>query len=354
MSVDLAAANAMAPPQLNATAIVVTHNAEAHVGDCIAALRSAGLDVRVVDNASTDGTTALLSASFPSVWMAANTTDLGFAAAVNQALTDVRTDVVLLVSPDCLLPSPSAQILVDTVRNDATVGVAGPCVVDADGRVRASAGPFETWASVAAGMVGGRLLRTYGAGPRRARRRGLTRDEAQIPTGQGGTAPRDVNWVSRTCLAVRADLLAELGGLDMGYFRAFEDAALCLQAWRHDARVVYQSAARVTYLAGTPTEADPSATWPDLYQGLLRFFALYRRRTYSLVRVSAFLHAVAGLGAALPRCVTAAGRARARTWESIARLALAADPLVLARPDPTPRRGTPAMRRQSEQEGHRL
>ncbi|HKS99426.1 MAG TPA: glycosyltransferase family 2 protein, partial [Rugosimonospora sp.] len=276
---------------LTATAIVVTHNSANHIGDALAPLRQAGIAVRVVDNASRDATVALVAATHPEVELTANRHNVGFASAVNQALRDVATDVVLLVNPDCVLPAATVQALVAYLRARPEVGIAGPRLVDADGRVTNSAHPFESLRSVIASRFGGNLVpvavRQALSG---ARRRSHYRcRDASKPVG--------VDWLSGACLAIRTELLARVGGLDEGYFLYYEDEELCLRARQHGAEVVYLPTVQAMHVGGA-SSADPSQLWPHLYRSMLRFFARNRRDAFHAVRAAVVLRAVVGIGLA--------------------------------------------------------
>jgi N-acetylglucosaminyl-diphospho-decaprenol L-rhamnosyltransferase len=307
-----------APNGLNATAIVVTHNSEAHVADCLTALRRAGLAVLVVDNASTDETARLVATRFPAVVQVVNRTNAGFAAAVNQALAAVDHGIVLLVNPDCVLPASTARALVTLLEQRPEIGVAGPRLVGADGHTAISAHPFESLASVLASRFGGSLL------PEGLRRllSGKRRRHAYDACRHPGP-PTTVDWVSGACMAVRTELLRELGGLDQGYFMYYEDEELCLRAWQRGARVCYVPAVEAIHVGGA-SSSDPSWIWPHLYRSMLRFFARHRPHSYPAVRAAVLLRALLGLGLAFlcPAPQRAADRARA--WVRVARIAVTA------------------------------
>ena len=165
--------------------------------------------MRVVDNASADGA-AVVAARFPEVTLVKNDENVGFAAAVNQTLATVDTEVVLLVNPDCVLDEGAAAVLVATLAGTPDVGVAGPGLSDPDGGVRNSANTFESWASVLVGKFGGSLLpirlrRLVCVGRRRRTYAACLRE----PDG-----PVAVDWLSGACLALRTSLVRDLGGLD--------------------------------------------------------------------------------------------------------------------------------------------
>ncbi|MFZ1465312.1 MAG: glycosyltransferase, partial [Anaerolineae bacterium] len=81
--------------------IIVGWNARDWLLRCLASLPAgaAGLDVEtwVVDNASTDGTVEAVARAFPQVHLIANTANLGFAAANNQAAGQTDSRYLLLL-----------------------------------------------------------------------------------------------------------------------------------------------------------------------------------------------------------------------------------------------------------------
>jgi GT2 family glycosyltransferase len=84
--------------------VVVTYNAEAHIGACLDAALRTGSDVVVVDNASSDGT--IREGAHRGVRLIANHTNRGFAAAANQGISSLTTEYVLLLNPDAIIQTP--------------------------------------------------------------------------------------------------------------------------------------------------------------------------------------------------------------------------------------------------------
>jgi N-acetylglucosaminyl-diphospho-decaprenol L-rhamnosyltransferase len=306
---------------MTATAVVVTYNSSAHVAECLAGLVEAGVEVIVVDNASTDGTARLVAERFPSVRLVSNGDNRGFAAAVNQGLREAESDVVLLVNPDCVVPAETARALCTFLAEHPGVGVVGPRLVDSDGRPAISAHPFEGLVSVVASRFGGGLVpvsfRRLLSGRARRRNYDACRD---------GARPVAVDWLSGACLAVRARVLRHLGGLDSGYFMYYEDEELCLQTWRSGAEVVYLPAVSAGHVGGA-SSANPAEVWPHLYRSLLRFQARHRPATYELVRLAILTRALLGVAYGFVRDTLArraTPRTRALAWARVARIALAA------------------------------
>lgn len=87
--------------------IIVTYQSAAHIGrciDCVAEAASAlDFELILVDNASSDGTVDVVRQGFgdcPWLKIVANSANLGFARACNQAAKLARGDYILLLNPD--------------------------------------------------------------------------------------------------------------------------------------------------------------------------------------------------------------------------------------------------------------
>jgi N-acetylglucosaminyl-diphospho-decaprenol L-rhamnosyltransferase len=306
---------------MSAAAVVVTYNSRDHVPACLEALAAAGVEIAVVDNASTDGTPDLVARQFPAVRLLANPDNRGFAGAVNQALAGTDADVVLLVNPDCLVSAGTVRELCSFLAENPDVGVVGPRLVDAEGRAAMSAHPFEGIVSIVASRFGGSLV------PVPVRRLLSSRARRRSYDACGaGDRPVAVDWLSGACLAVRSSVLHLLGGLDTAYFMYYEDEELCLQAWRSGAAVVYLPTVSARHVGGA-SSTNPAEVWPHLYRSLLRFQARHRPRTYGLVRAAILTRAVVGVIYGLVRDALAppgGPRSRALAWARIAQIALSA------------------------------
>ena len=85
---------------------IVTWNSEQLLEECFAALAAQDyrdLEVIIVDNASTDGTCAVLQTVEPSWRVIYNEKNVGFAAGQNQAIRSSRGEWVLCLNPDVVM-----------------------------------------------------------------------------------------------------------------------------------------------------------------------------------------------------------------------------------------------------------
>ena len=87
--------------------VIVTLNSAATLPACLDSLRAhapaASREIVVVDNASQDGTAAVVTRDWPTVQLLPMTSNLGFAAANNRGIRATTGDWLLLLNPDVVV-----------------------------------------------------------------------------------------------------------------------------------------------------------------------------------------------------------------------------------------------------------
>lgn len=113
--------------------VIVTWNSEQDIGACLESAAGQCEDVVVVDNASQDGTRDLV-AGRPGVRLIANESNRGFAAAVNQGVTALDNEMVLLLNPDAVLRTGIGDLV--QACGDTQVAAAAGKLVDEHGELQ--------------------------------------------------------------------------------------------------------------------------------------------------------------------------------------------------------------------------
>ncbi len=116
---------------------IVTHNSRRYIAPCldsVLAQEGRPSEVVVVDNASEDGTLAILAGYKERIRVIHNRRNWGFAAAQNQAIAAGTSDWVLALNPDVLLLPGFIEQMVAAGELDAKVGsVCGRLLAIGDG-----------------------------------------------------------------------------------------------------------------------------------------------------------------------------------------------------------------------------
>jgi GT2 family glycosyltransferase/glycosyltransferase involved in cell wall biosynthesis/SAM-dependent methyltransferase len=192
-------------------------------------------DLIIVDNASIDGTQEFLDSAVDSISLITNMTNNGFTLACNQGAQVARGEFVLFLNNDTE-PQPGwLEALVDVMKEDASIGIAGSKLVYPDGRLQEAGGIIFSDGS---GWNYGRF------------------DDPEHPRYN---YVREVDYVSGASLLIRRSLLMELHYFDEKYSPGYyEDTDLCFQARRAGYKVVYCPFSRVIHHEGISSGNDLS------------------------------------------------------------------------------------------------
>jgi len=180
------------------TVVVVTFNS-AH---CLPALGRELADcphVVVVDNGSDDGCATLTPRHLPQARVLALPQNLGFGAANNRALAQVRTPFALLLNPDCELGPDALAALVAAADADPQAAVLAPQLTSAQGRPDVNyRWPHLHWTS----------------------------------RGPAADGPACVGFVCGAAMLCRLSAFEGVGFFDERFFLYYEDDDLCLRLFQ--------------------------------------------------------------------------------------------------------------------------
>lgn len=207
---------------------------------------SQGHAVVVADNGSTDGSLALVEATFPEVRVIALGQNFGFCQGYNTALRQVRADYFVLLNSDVEVTPGWLAPLLHLLEQNPTVGAVQP-------KIRSYHQPH---CLEYAGAAGGFLDR-WGY----PFCRGRLFEEVEEDRGQYDDV-RPVFWASGACLCVRAAVYWELGGLDEDFFAHMEEIDLCWRMQNAGYQVYYSGQSHVFHVGGgTLHKSNPRKTY---------------------------------------------------------------------------------------------
>jgi GT2 family glycosyltransferase len=229
--------------------VIVSFNARSHLVTCLESLRtgapSTSHDIVVVDNGSSDGSVEAAS-EFPSVRVVAMERNAGFAAANNAGIRGSTGELVLLLNGDTIVPPGAIDRLVDRLLVDTRIGIAGPRIIDGEGRAELSFGRMISPINEVRQKIIGTL---YDA------RVGLFVRWVERETRR----EQLVDWVSGACLLVRRSAAESAGLLDERFFLYTEDVDFChaVRALGHG--VLFTPSAEIVHLRGRSRASVPAA-----------------------------------------------------------------------------------------------
>ena len=205
--------------------VIVNTNTREWLQGCLQSLEKQDvfdrIQVVVVDNASTDGSAAMMRKDFPSCELVQLDETVGFGQANNAGARHAGAPLLLLLNQDTVVREGSLREFIELLEEHPRCGVAGGLVYDGEGGLERSTGSFPTLGS----MVLDRLL------CRLPPARGLMGLHSERHwTGYGEA--RRVDWVTGAYLWVRRELFEKLGGFDENIYLYCEDVDLAYRALR--------------------------------------------------------------------------------------------------------------------------
>ncbi|MBN1953663.1 MAG: glycosyltransferase family 2 protein [Anaerolineae bacterium] len=240
--------------------VIVNWNVRDLLRSCLRSI-APGVEVIVVDNASTDGSAGMVRCEFPSVRLVANDENRGFSAANNQGIALARGRYVLLLNPDAEVLGDALDAMVAFADENPDVGVVGPQLLNPDRSVQSSRRRFptlmtaffeSTWLQPCAPRC---LLRRYYVADR------------------PDDVVQDVDWVDGAALMARREAIDEVGGLDEGFFMYSEELDWCYRFRAAGWRVVYFPAAHVVHYRGKSSEQVVVARHIHFQTSKVRYFS---------------------------------------------------------------------------------
>ncbi len=259
----------------------------------------------VVDNASADGSPAMVAAEFPHVRLLALDGNLGFTGANNLALASLgfsvparpgrtslggsRPDSVLLLNPDAELEPEALAEMASFLASTSQAGVCGARLSYGNGRFQHGAFRFPTLFQVAldffplAGLPGAHRLHN-------------SRLNGRYPAALwAGRTPFRVDFVLGAAMMVAGAAIEAAGGLDDGFFMYCEEMDWCLRLAEAGWSCWAVPTARVTHHEAQSSRQVRWDAYRRLWRSRLRFYAKHRRRYSAGYRLALRLLISAGL-----------------------------------------------------------
>jgi hypothetical protein len=262
--------------------IIVNWNTRDLLSDCLSSIYEPALDIDfelfVVDNASSDGSQAMINDQFPDVKLITNSNNPGFAIANNQALRISSGEYVLLLNPDTIVKPGAIEKLVNFLDDFPEAGAAGARLLNPDGSLQRSAFPKPT------------LFREFW---RLFHLDGLMY-LAKYPMNRWSLNQiREVDIIKGACILVRRKALNGIGLLDEEYFMYSEEFDLCTRLTQSGWHLYWVPEAEVIHFGGQSTQQVAEEMFLRLYEGKIMYFR--KHQSNLAVMVYKFILCIASL-----------------------------------------------------------
>jgi N-acetylglucosaminyl-diphospho-decaprenol L-rhamnosyltransferase len=251
-------------PEPRLDIVIVSYRCEGLLRDCLDSLRAfppgGGALIWVVDNASGDGTVAMVREEFPEVELIASDENLGFSKANNIAIARGSAPYVLALNPDTRMTEGTLDQMLELMEQRPEVGISG-C------RLELPDGTFDHAARRSFPTPLGALAHFSGAG--RWKKAPARLAQYRAPEVESGP----VDAVNGAFMLMRRDALAKVGLFDEGYWMYMEDLDLCYRFGQAGWITWYEPSVKVIHVkAGTSGKHRKPRVNYAFHYGMFRFY----------------------------------------------------------------------------------
>jgi N-acetylglucosaminyl-diphospho-decaprenol L-rhamnosyltransferase len=226
----------MAEPDV--TAIVVTHNAAEWIERCLRSLAGTGAEAIVVDNASADGTPALVRETFPDARVLEEE-NRGFGAGNNAGMRAASGRYFLLLNPDAWLTDGALDALVAFADAHPEAAVVGPRLLNPDGTLQRSVRGYPSPWRIATEYFFLRKL-----GPRTHALNAFFGEQFDHES------VREAEYLFGACILVRREAVDSVGGFDEDFFLMSEEVDWCYRFRQAGWKVLFYPGAEAFHVVG--------------------------------------------------------------------------------------------------------
>lgn len=191
--------------------IIVNYNGLKYLKDCFdslyAKLEGIAFEIIVVDNDSSDSSCTYIKENYPGIVLLETGKNLGFGKGNNEGVKHAKGEYLLLINNDTILQDNLSPVL-ETVKQDRTIGVAGIKMLNGEAEYLPSVGKFPNPSSLF------RMKSMFNMG-------------VAFKTGNFSKGQYEVDWLTGSLMFIPKKVYAQVGGFDEDYFMYVEDVDLC-------------------------------------------------------------------------------------------------------------------------------
>ncbi len=269
--------------------IIVSYNVRDFLRQCLRSIEDATKNLKteifVVDNRSVDGTPDMIRKNYPEIHLIANSENLGFGKANNQALKAARGKYTLFLNPDTIIREDTLTVMTQFMEDHPETGLAGCKILNTDGTLQLACRRSFPRPSVAIPKLLG-LSALFPGNSVLAKYNLTYRDpDKSYP----------VDAVSGSFMFCRSALIQELNGFDDRFFMYGEDLDLCYRVQEAGYPVTYVPDTTIVHYKGESSKSAPFDSLIAFYRAMDQFVRKHFGPgkwlfTVLVLRLGIFLH----------------------------------------------------------------
>ena len=262
---------------MDVSIIIVNYNTKKLTMECIQSIYHSNMlfqyEILLVDNNSTDGTVEAVESQFPNVKIIANTENVGFSKANNQAIRLSIGRYILLLNSDTIVKYRTIDAMIQFMDEHLNIGASGCKVVLPDGSLdKACHRGFPT-PSASFYYISG----LAGRFPTSARFNSYHLGHLNM------NEIHEVDCLVGAFMLVRREAILQVGLLDETFFMYGEDIDWCYRIKEAGWKIYYYPHTEIVHYKGASSRKKPFKIVYEFHRAMYLFHKKHFASKYSLL-----------------------------------------------------------------------
>jgi len=275
---------------MDLTIVIVNFNTRKLTLKCLHSIYASAIsysyEVFVVDNNSSDNSVQAIQSQFPKVRLIANSGNVGFSKANNQAIEKAQGKYILLLNSDTVLKEDTLHVMLDYMEQNNRVGAAGCEVLLENGDLdKACHRGFPTPEASFYYMTG--LAKKYPNSPKYNSYHKSYLNMKEI---------HEIDCLVGAFMLIRKESIDQVGLLDEEFFMYGEDIDWCYRIKEGGWSIVYNPTTSIIHYKGASSRKKPTKIVYEFHRAMYLFHKKHYAKKYRFI-VNGIVYA--GIGAKL-------------------------------------------------------
>jgi GT2 family glycosyltransferase len=197
-------------------------------------------EILVLDSATEEDTEMMMREEFPEIKFYPHEKNLGFAKLVNEGLKNSRGKYILILNADIIIERRSADILIEQIKKDPSIGIIGPKLLNFDGKTQPSCFRFYSPLVI--------LYRRTSLGKMKFAKK---RIDNFLYKDKDLQICQEVDWIMGSAIMTSRSAAEKIGPMEENFgFMYFEDVDWCRRFWEEGLKIVYYPAVKMFHYHG--------------------------------------------------------------------------------------------------------
>ncbi len=229
---------------ISVSIIIVTYNSEKEIDNCIISLlpqlHEINGEIIIIDNNSTDNTISQINNfECKNISIVRNNGNFGYTKANNQGIKNAKSDYILFLNPDTIVPNGTIKNLLDEIIDNKNLWAIAPQLRFPDGSVQKSCRRFPRRRDILYESIG--LSKIF-------------KNSKEFNYWKMGDFDHNktilVDQPAGAALLIPKNIIAEIGLLDEQFPMFFSDVDLCKRIWDRGNNIQYSTNSYITHKGG--------------------------------------------------------------------------------------------------------